>query len=378
MPLVGQTGGRRDVPEPPTAEVFQKHISLADRRHHQVGVPIVIDICKGCRDADPVADKNPRQLGDVAEFPTTEVAPEFAAACLIHKIDVQAIITIHIRHRYPRPMIIMHPLVGLAGIICDFLPEGNAAGLPLIGKGKFMEGANRLRRVQLGALPVLQPPWIPHLCRHLYNFSFQRGQIRHQLPDGLRTLRIIDAADSLIGIHQQKQRAVVQASGTIPTGLPRQLETLPADGITDLRGRTSQELPNLRVGPSFSSIGLKHFGDVFSGIHAETHEAGSFEARVALDPVLDALEQSRLRGADCWTAGEHEVGNPWFPRQAAGGKTSPLLVCQSKGRSQTGHPWMGPVRDQVHCGGRARGGRLPGGWPARAFAARWCQHQHRQ
>lgn len=118
--------------------VFEKNISTADRCDEKVLMPIVFDVGKGCAHTDPAPQSDTRFIGDVSEFASAEILPEFIASNLIHEINIVKAIAIYVGNCDGAAMVVMpHPHV-LGDVIHGMVNERYPARLEFVGKLKIV------------------------------------------------------------------------------------------------------------------------------------------------------------------------------------------------------------------------------------------------
>ena len=93
-----------------------------------VGEADIVDISERRGHADTVTDEEACTFSNVLEFSTSQVAPEFVAANLIDKVDVEFVVVIHIRHNDAGAEIIVDSFESLARLIDDLVHEPDTAG----------------------------------------------------------------------------------------------------------------------------------------------------------------------------------------------------------------------------------------------------------
>ena len=60
----------------------------------------------------------------------THISPKLVASELAGEIQIELSVTVHIRHGQSVPMVVMNPLVILAGVVNDMMLKPNVALLP--------------------------------------------------------------------------------------------------------------------------------------------------------------------------------------------------------------------------------------------------------
>src|ERR1044071_8669756 len=96
---------------------MKEHVSVAHCCHEEIRFAVVINVGKGGGDADPVLERNGGLVSDVLKFAFSQIAPELIAALLVHEVDIEKPVSVHVRDRHAGPMIVMRCLERLARIV---------------------------------------------------------------------------------------------------------------------------------------------------------------------------------------------------------------------------------------------------------------------
>ena len=144
----------RDVTESSAAQVLEKHVAAPHRGNKQIGQSVVVDVGEGRGDVDAPLQRHAGPGGDVLELPLPHVSPELVRAKLVHKINVQPAIAIHVGDRDPAAVVVVDALPVLQRIIDAVMLERDAALGHLIGKSKIMKRLAAPARLRLLALTL--------------------------------------------------------------------------------------------------------------------------------------------------------------------------------------------------------------------------------
>src|ERR1043166_6370949 len=96
----------RDVLEFSLPQVLEKEVAHPNGGDKQIRQTIIIDVSERSGDEYFIPQPHSCRCGYVLKFSLAEVAPKFIASDLIHEIQVQLPIAIHIRHRQASPMVV--------------------------------------------------------------------------------------------------------------------------------------------------------------------------------------------------------------------------------------------------------------------------------
>jgi hypothetical protein len=88
---------RGDIAEASATQVFEEHVAAADRGDVEVGVAVVVDVCERCSHRDLARHGHAGRHRDVFEPAAARVAPEFVAADLVDKVQIETSVTVYIR-----------------------------------------------------------------------------------------------------------------------------------------------------------------------------------------------------------------------------------------------------------------------------------------
>ena len=91
-----EAGLRGDVGKFSATQIPEQIIAHANRRHEKIGLSVVVNVSERGRDGNLVGKTNARLCSNVFEFAAPDVSPELAFAKLIHEINIQPAIAIHI------------------------------------------------------------------------------------------------------------------------------------------------------------------------------------------------------------------------------------------------------------------------------------------
>ena len=141
----------------PLAVVLEEHVAAADRRDVEIRVAVVVDVGERGRDADLGRHAHAGRGRDVLEPAAAEIPPELVPADLVHEIDVGASVAVDVRHREAVAVVVVHRLVGLAGVVDDAVLEGDAAFGEAVGELKVVERGESGRRPRLRGGESLEP-----------------------------------------------------------------------------------------------------------------------------------------------------------------------------------------------------------------------------
>ena len=117
----------RDVAEPTPALITKERQPLAHGGHQQVRPTVVIQVRKRSPHAHLARHRHPGLSRDLFEAPPSDIAPQLIAPALVGKEEVRPAVSVHIRRRDGRPVIIMNRLIIPGPVIHRHLPERNTA-----------------------------------------------------------------------------------------------------------------------------------------------------------------------------------------------------------------------------------------------------------
>lgn len=129
MAKIFHTRGRGDVTELPLADILEKNIPRADRRHEKIRVAIVVDVPERRRHGDLVRERHARSVRDVFEFSPAAITPELAATDLVYEVNIEQIVTIDIGNADSSAVIVMRRFEMFERVFDDGVGEGDATGV---------------------------------------------------------------------------------------------------------------------------------------------------------------------------------------------------------------------------------------------------------
>ena len=156
VPHVTQARRPGPVRETPRPVILEEVIAPPHGGGEKVGVAIVVGVREGSGHSDPVRQRDGGR-GDVAKLSPAQVAPQLVRTNLGGEVDVEQSVAIHIGHRDPVSVIVVHRLVVLAGVVHNPVQESNPARLHLVTELEVVKSADAPRPRHLQLLPALHP-----------------------------------------------------------------------------------------------------------------------------------------------------------------------------------------------------------------------------
>ena len=129
-----------DIAEFPATQVFKEHVTHLHGRHEQVGIAIVIQIGKRRGDTNFVVQSHSCGRRDVLKLSVAEISPKLAAANLVDEVKIDLAVAIDICRGQTRAVIVNDRLQVPPAIIHDMMLEGDSTTLNFIGELETVKG----------------------------------------------------------------------------------------------------------------------------------------------------------------------------------------------------------------------------------------------
>ena len=143
--------------EPAPAVVHEQSRAGGDAVDQKVGVAVAVYIGKRRPGGKLPLAPDAGRPGNVGELPAAKVTVQSVFSLQIGEVEVTQSVAIHIGHRDPVSVIVVHRLVVLAGVVHNPVQESNPARLHLVTELEVVKSADAPRPRHLQLLPALHP-----------------------------------------------------------------------------------------------------------------------------------------------------------------------------------------------------------------------------
>ena len=158
---------------------------------------------------------------------------------MIHEIDVQASVAVDIGNGEAVPVVVVHELVSLAGVVGDAVDERDPALVHAVLEPKIVKHVEPGHGAELSLLSLAQPRRVEHLLgvrnRRERRARRQTSQFADQLRAAVGVQRIEHSANAPVAVHQRERCAGEDWLSAVRPRLDRQAEPVPAE-LQDLVG----------------------------------------------------------------------------------------------------------------------------------------------